>query len=64
MISKKNLEQLEPFEARTIIEALRKGSVPTDYVSFFTVGRENWLTFIEDDLPCPKGQGIFAVGPQ
>ncbi|MBN1932488.1 MAG: DUF2791 family P-loop domain-containing protein [Desulfobacterales bacterium] len=50
MISKENLEQLEPFEARTIIEALRKGSVPTDYVSFFTVGRENWLTLIEDDL--------------
>ncbi len=44
------MEQLKPFEARAIIEELRKGSVPADYVPFFTVGRENWLTFIEDDL--------------
>jgi len=44
------MDQLKPFEARAIIEELRKGSVPTDYVPFFTVGRENWLTLIEDDL--------------
>jgi hypothetical protein len=50
MTAKKQLEQLRPFEARTIIEELRKGSVPADYVSFFTVGRENWLTFVTDDL--------------
>lgn len=50
MTAKKQMEQLRPFEARTIIEELRKGSVPADYVSFFTVGRENWLTFIKDDL--------------
>ncbi len=50
MISKKQLEQLKPFEARSIIEELRKGSVPADDVTVFTVGRENWLKFIEDDL--------------
>jgi len=50
MINKEQLEQLRPFEARAIIEGLRKGSVPVEYVSFFTVGRANWLTFIEDDL--------------
>ncbi len=44
------LEQLKPFEARAIIEDLRKGSVPIDYVPFFSVGRQNWLKFIEEDL--------------
>jgi len=50
MISRESLEQLKPFQARAIIEDLRKGSVPIEYVSFFTVGRENWLKLIEDDL--------------
>ncbi len=44
------LNQLKPFQARAIIEELRKGSVPADFVPFFTVGRDNWLTFIQDDL--------------
>lgn len=44
------IDQLKPFQARAIIEELRKGSVPVDHVSFFTVGRENWLTYIEEDL--------------
>lgn len=44
------LEQLKSFEARAIIEDLRKGSVPIDYVPFFSVGRQNWLKFIEEDL--------------
>ena len=44
------LNQLKPFQARAIIEELRKGSVPSDYVPFFSVGRDRWLTFIEDDL--------------
>ena len=47
---KEEMDRLKPFEARAIIEELRKGSVPVDYVPFFTVGRENWLTLIEDDL--------------
>lgn len=50
MISREQLEELKPFQARSIIEELRKGSVPVDYVPIFTVGRENWLKFIEDDL--------------
>ncbi len=49
-MSAQSLEPLKSFQARAIIEELRKGSVPVDYVPFFTVGRENWLTFIEDDL--------------
>jgi len=44
------LEQLQPVEARTIIEHLRRGSVPVDQVPLFTVGRERWLHIIEDDL--------------
>ena len=50
MITRENIEQLKPFEARAIIESLRKGVVPTEYVAFFTVGRHNWLRFIEEDL--------------
>ncbi|MGL5263358.1 MAG: BREX system ATP-binding domain-containing protein [Candidatus Rhabdochlamydia sp.] len=50
MITRKDIEQLKPFQARAIIEGLRKGIVPTEYVSFFTVGRQNWLKFVEEDL--------------
>ena len=50
MTQREELVQLKPFEARAIIEDLRKGSVPIDYVPFFTVGRQNWLKFIEEDL--------------
>ena len=50
MTLKKEIEQLKPFEARAIIENLRKGSVPVDYVPFFTVGRQNWLKYIDEDL--------------
>src|SRR5262245_17308782 len=41
---------LKPVEARTIIESLRRGSVPVEQVPYFTVGRERWLSIIEDDL--------------
>src|ERR671919_2874900 len=44
------LEELQPVEARTIIEHLRRGSVPIAQVPCFTVGRERWLSIIEDDL--------------
>lgn len=50
MITREDIEQLKPFQARAIIEGLRKGIVPTEYVSFFTVGRQNWLKFVEEDL--------------
>ena len=50
MTQREQIDQLKPFEARAIMEALRKGSVPVDYVLFFTMGRENWLKFIEDDF--------------
>lgn len=50
MKSMEELNELKPFQARAIIEELRKGSVPADYVPFFTVGRDHWLTFIQDDL--------------
>jgi len=50
MMTGEELDGLKPFQARSIIESLRKGSVPADYVPFFTVGRDNWIKFIEDDL--------------
>lgn len=55
------ISQLKPFQARAIIEELRKGSVPVEYVPLFTVGRQNWLTFIEDDLEHYIGQGGSKV---
>ncbi|WP_300462349.1 BREX system ATP-binding domain-containing protein [Desulfobacula sp.] len=61
MIFPEDITQLEPFQARAIIEQLRKGSVPIDYVPLFTVGRQNWLTFIEDDLEHYIGQGGSKV---
>lgn len=57
MITKEDIEQLKPFQARAIIESLRKGLVPTEYVTFFTVGRQNWLRFVEEDL-----DGFIAEG--
>jgi hypothetical protein len=44
------LADLKPVAARTIIESLRRGSVPVEQVPYFTVGRERWLSIIEDDL--------------
>ena len=61
MTSREELEQLKPFEARSIIEDLRKGSVPIEHVSFFTVGRQNWLKFIEEDLDNYIAQGGAKV---
>lgn len=57
MITQKDIELLKPFQARAIIEGLRKGIVPTEYVSFFTVGRQNWLKFVEEDLDYFIAQG-------
>ncbi len=50
MMTQDRIEQLKPFQARVIIEGLRKGIVPMEYVAFFTVGRQNWLKFVEEDL--------------
>jgi len=55
------LEQLQPVEARTIIEHLRRGSVPVEQVPHFTVGRERWFTIIEDDLVHYIGAGGAKV---
>lgn len=56
-----DLEQLKPFEARAIIEQLRKGTVPIDHVARFTVGRKKWLSYIEDDLQHYIGEGGSKV---
>ena len=54
------IADLKPFEARSIIEEMRKGSVPAEYVPFFTVGRGNGLTFIEDG----RGDLNITFGPE
>ncbi len=61
MISQEQIDLLQPFQARSIIEELRKGSVPVEYVPFFTVGRKNWLDFIGDDLDHYISQGGSKV---
>ncbi len=44
MISLDALKELEPFQARSIIEELRKGSVPVEYVPVFSFIKCNfWL---------------------
>ncbi len=50
MIAVESVEELKPVEARSIIESLRRGSVPVEHVPYFTVGRERWLQIVEDDL--------------
>ena len=61
MISLDAIEALKPHQARSIIEELRKGSVPVEYVPVFTVGRQKWLVYIEDDLDNYIGQGGTKV---
>ena len=61
MITDNEIEGLKAFQARPIIEELRKGSVPADQVPFFTVGRENWIKFIADDLENYIAQGGAKV---
>lgn len=52
---------LELFEARQIIEGLRKGAVPMAHVSRFTVGRERWLRGVHGDLREYIAQGGSKV---
>ena len=61
MISLDALKELKPFQARSIIEELRKGSVPVEYVPVFTVGRQKWISYIEDDLENYIAQGGAKV---
>ncbi|PIE69535.1 MAG: ATPase [Deltaproteobacteria bacterium] len=61
MISLDALKSLKSFQARSIIEGLRKGSVPVEYVPIFTVGREKWFSYIEDDLENYIAQGGAKV---
>jgi len=52
---------LSLFQARKIIEALRKGSVPSEQIAHFNVGRARWLKVIEDDLSSYIGEGGSKV---
>ncbi|MEA3348342.1 MAG: BREX system ATP-binding domain-containing protein, partial [Pseudomonadota bacterium] len=61
MATSEGIEKLKAFQARPIIEELRKGSVPADQVPFFTVGREKWIKFIADDLENYIAQGGAKV---
>jgi hypothetical protein len=55
------IDKLAPHEARTIIEALRKGTVPVEHVPLFTVGRERWLQLVVDDLESYIAEGGAKV---
>ncbi len=52
---------ISAFEARTIIESLRKGVVPIEHVERFTVGRERWLDYVRRDLTEYIAQGGSKV---
>jgi len=52
---------LQPFEARIVIESLRKGAVPMALVQHFTVGRERWLRYLRGDLEDYIAQGGSKV---
>jgi len=54
-------DALSAFEARTIIESLRKGVVPVEHVRRFTVGRERWLDYVRSDLVEYVAQGGSKV---
>lgn len=61
MISQNDITKLKPFQTRAIIEELRKGTVPMEYVHLFTVGRKKWFSFIEDDFDNYISQGGSKV---
>jgi len=61
MISQDDITKLKPFQTRAIIEELRKGTVPMEYVHLFTVGRKKWFSFIEDDFDNYISQGGSKV---
>ena len=42
--------ELSPIEGRRILEALRRGGVPTDYAESLLVGRGHWLSSVHEDL--------------
>jgi hypothetical protein len=43
-------DKLSSFEAQKIIDALRAGTVPMQYLDLLTAGREFWLDSIKEDL--------------
>ena len=45
-----NLSSLSEFDAQRIIDSLRVGTVPTDQLKTLTVGRDDILTALRDDL--------------
>lgn len=44
------LDTINLFDAERIINSLRIGTVPVDYLQFFTCGREEWLNAVKEDL--------------
>ncbi|MFC2051278.1 BREX system ATP-binding domain-containing protein [Chloroflexota bacterium] len=45
-----DINKLDPLEAETIIESFRQGTVPQQYLSLYSVGRERWLNSVSNDL--------------
>ncbi|GAG81724.1 unnamed protein product, partial [marine sediment metagenome] len=60
MDNPENQNTLTPFESEKILEALRKGVVPTHHLQRFSVGRNFWLDSIKSDLDFVR-QGASKV---
>lgn len=56
-----DLSSINGFTAQNIIEKLRKGTVPIEHVSLFTVGRDKWLHYVRNDLTDYIGLGGAKV---
>lgn len=53
-------------EARGAVEALKRGSVPTEYAGLLAVGRDSWLSSVSEDLDFIAAGGSksrFVVAP-
>jgi hypothetical protein len=50
VVSMNSIQELDTIDAEKVIESFRQGTVPTQYLELFSVGRDRWLASIYRDL--------------
>lgn len=45
-----SIEELDTIDAEKVIESFRQGTVPTNYLALYFVGRDRWLSSVDRDL--------------
>ena len=45
-----SIAALDPFEAESVVEAFRRGTVPSEHLHLYTLGRDRWLQAVARDL--------------